>query len=124
VEDQNGQSLQRRHSSLDRSLADLREEFAGLTTRTDWGELRIEPLLQHARSLQRVLRSPKFSRETSRLTNGVVMFRADLIYLRENVKALKAILESEKNSSSRRPVASGGQRARQTAGRTRGGTIA
>lgn len=97
------------------ALEELREEFSGLTPKTDWVRLRIEPLLQHARSLQRLLRSPQFSRETSRLTRGVVMFRSDLIYLRENVKALKVILEYAKKSQSGRAAASAGQRMGQTA---------
>jgi hypothetical protein len=102
------------------TLEDLKDEFAGLATRTDWVQLRIEPLLHHSRSLLRILRAPEFSRETSRLTKGVAMFRSDLIYLRENVKALKAILESEKKSISRRPAASASQRVTQAAGRRRG----
>lgn len=53
------------------ALERLREEFSGLTPKTDWVKLRLEPLFQHARELQRLLRLPKFSRETSRLTRGV-----------------------------------------------------
>ncbi len=81
-----------------KALEELKEKFSGLDSRTDWTKLRIEPLLEHARSLEGLLRSPKFSRETSRLTRGVVMFHSDLVYFRENVKALKAILEAEKKS--------------------------
>ncbi len=83
-----------------RELEELKREFSGVASRTDWTKLRIEPLLEHAKSLERLLRSPKFSRETSRLTRGVAMFHSDLVYLRENVKALKAILEAEKRSHS------------------------
>ena len=87
-----------------RALEELRNEFAGVASTTDWTKLRIEPLLDHAKFLERVLRSPKFARETARLRRGVVMFHADLIYLRENVKALKEILEVERRSHRRRPV--------------------
>ena len=81
-----------------RALEELRNEFAGVASTTDWKKLRIEPTLDHVKSLERVLRSPKFARETVRLRRGVVMFHADLIYLRENVKALKEILAVEKKS--------------------------
>lgn len=101
------------------ALEELRKAFSRFTPRTDWVKLRIEPLLQHARSLQRLLRSPKFSRETSRLTRGVVMFRSDLIYLRENLKALRTILEVEKKAQSGRAAASASQRVEQAAGRRR-----
>jgi len=35
---------------------------------------------------------------------GVVMFHSDLVYLRENVKALKEILKVERKSHQRRLV--------------------
>jgi len=47
---------------------------------------------------ERLLRSPKFARETARLRRGVAMFHSDLVYLRVNVKALKEILEVERRS--------------------------
>jgi hypothetical protein len=78
-----------------RALEELKKQFSGVGSTTDWTKLRIEPLLDHVRSLERLLRSPKFARETARLKRGVVMFHADLIYLRENVKALKAVLAVE-----------------------------
>jgi len=81
-----------------RELEDLKKRFSDIASTTDWTKLRIEPLLEHARSLERLLLSPRFARETSRLTKGVVMFHSDLVYLRENVKALKAILEAEKRT--------------------------
>jgi hypothetical protein len=81
-----------------RALAELKEEFSRVASATDWTRLRIEPLLEHARFLERLLRSRKFLRETSRLPRGVVMFHSDLVYLRENVNALKAILEAEKRA--------------------------
>jgi hypothetical protein len=79
-----------------RALEDLREKFAGIVTKTDWIALRIEPLLQHVKHLEGVLRSPQFSRELTRLRHGVAMFHADLVYVRENIKGLKAILTREK----------------------------
>jgi hypothetical protein len=85
-----------------RALEELRKEFSGVASTTDWTKLRIEPLLDHVKSLERLLRSPKFARETARLRRGVVMFHSDLVYLRENVKALKTILEIEKRTHRRR----------------------
>jgi hypothetical protein len=90
--------------STRRALKELKKEFSGLASTTDWTHLRIEPLLNHVKSLERLLRSPKFARETTRLRRGVVMFHSDLIYLRENVKALKEILKVERRSHRRRPV--------------------
>ena len=78
-----------------RALEELKRQFSRLDSKTDWSKLRIEPLLEHARTLERLLRSPRFSRETSRLRRGVVMFHSDLVYLRENVRALKVILKAE-----------------------------
>ena len=66
-------------------------------------EAAIEPLLEHVKFLERLLRSPKFARETARLRRGVVMFHSDLVYLRENVKALRAILKLEKRFHPRPP---------------------
>jgi hypothetical protein len=80
-----------------RALAELKKEFSALASTTDWTKLRIEPLLDHVKSLERLLRSSKFARETARLRRGVVMFHSDLIYLRENVKALKEILAVERS---------------------------
>ena len=87
-----------------RALEDLKKEFSGVASTTDWTKLRIEPLLDHVKSLERLLRSPKFARETARLRRGVVMFHSDLVYLRENVKALKEILKIENNLHPRRPT--------------------
>src|SRR5215468_10449219 len=87
-----------------RALEELKKEFSGLASTTDWTHLRIEPLLVHVKSLERLLRSPKFAGETARLRTGVVMFHSDLIYLRENVKALKRILEVERRSHRDRSV--------------------
>src|SRR5262252_1340335 len=89
---------------MKRALEELKKEFSGVASKTDWTKLRVEPLLDHVKSLERLLRSPKFARETARLKRGVVMFHSDLVYLRENVKALKKILEVERKSHGRRPV--------------------
>jgi hypothetical protein len=101
-----------------RELQELKRQFSGVASTTDWIKLRIDPLLEHAKSLEKLLRSPKFSRETSRLTRGVVMFHSDLVYLRENVNALKAILQAERTSHSRgarsQRVASRARRRKQT----------
>ena len=83
-----------------RAIEQLKKEFLGVASTTDWTRLRIEPLLEHVKFLERLLRSPKFARETARLRRGVVMFHADLVYLRENVKALKGILRIEKRKAS------------------------
>src|SRR5262249_47904075 len=87
-----------------RALEELKKEFSGVASTTDWAKLRIEPLLDHVKSLERLLRSPRFARETARLRRGVVMFHSDLVYLRENVKALKQILNVEWRSRRGRPV--------------------
>ena len=79
-----------------RALEQLKKEFLGVASTTDWMKLRIEPLLEHVKFLERLLRSPKFARETARLRRGVVMFHSDLVYLRENIKALKEILKIER----------------------------
>src|ERR1700745_172498 len=86
------------------ALEQLKKEFLSVASTTDWTQLLIEPLLAHVKFLERLLRSPKFARETSRLRRGVVMFHSDLIYLRENVKTLKQILDVERKSRRRRPV--------------------
>src|SRR5882724_4086919 len=90
--------------STRRALEELKKEFSSIASTTDWTKLRIEPLLDHVKFLERLLRSPKFAREAARLRRGVVMFHSDLVYLRENVKALKEILEVERRSHRRRPV--------------------
>jgi hypothetical protein len=87
-----------------KALEELKNEFSRVTSTTDWTKLRIEPLLDHVKSLERLLRSRKFARETARLRRGAAMFHSDLIYLRENVKALKEILAVETKSQRRRPA--------------------
>jgi predicted nucleic acid-binding Zn-ribbon protein len=81
---------------LRNSLEKLRDEFSNLDTKTDWTKLRIEPLLKHTESLEQLLYSPEFSKEFSRLRKGVGMFHSDLVYLRENIKILENMLQSEK----------------------------
>jgi hypothetical protein len=83
------------------ALKKLRNEFSNVASATDWTKLRIEPLLAHVKALERLLRSPRFARETARLRRGVVMFHSDLVYLRENVKALRKILQIERKSRRR-----------------------
>ena len=83
---------------LRNDLEKLRENFSGLGSKTNWTKLRIEPLLRHLDSLEQLLHSGEFSREFSRLTKGVELFHSDLVYLRENVKGLEKVLQSEKKS--------------------------
>ena len=84
---------------LRKALEELKEEFSLLgSSKTNWTKLRIEPLLNHLDSLERLSQSEEFSREFSRLRKGVTMFHSDLVYLRDNVKAPEALLQSEKKS--------------------------
>ncbi len=83
--------------ALRKTLEKLREDFAGLGSKTDWTELRIEPLMKHLESLEQLLGSEQFSHESSRLRKGVALFHSDLVYFRTNVKELKKILEAEKS---------------------------
>jgi hypothetical protein len=81
---------------LKKALEKLRKEFSGLHSRTDWVHLRVDPVLKHSSELERLVTSRRFSKEFSRLTEGVVLFHSDLVYLRANVKELQKILETEK----------------------------
>jgi molecular chaperone GrpE (heat shock protein) len=84
-------------------LVKLREEFSRLvSTKTHWVELRIEPLLRHLDSLEQSLHSKKHSHEFLRLRKGVALFHSDLVYLRENIKELEKVLQSEKRPPKRR----------------------
>ena len=83
---------------LRKDLERLREDFAVLDSGTDWTRLRIDPLLKHLDSLEQLLNSGEFSREFSRLRKGVALFHSDLVYLRENVKGLEKLLQSERKS--------------------------
>jgi len=82
--------------ALRKTLKNLKEDFSGLGSKTDWTELRIDPLLKHLESLERLLRSDQFSDESLRLTKGVKLFHSDLVYFKTNVKELKKILQSER----------------------------
>ena len=84
-----------------KTLLDLKREFLRISTSTDWTKLRIEPLLKHVSALERLLLAPQFSSESARLRKGVVMFHADLVYIRANIKALKEILAAETKSTGR-----------------------
>lgn len=84
---------------LKKALEELREEFSDLgPSKTDWARLRIDPLLKHIDSLEQLLHSKEFSQEFSHLRKGVVLFHSDLQYLRENVKGLEKLLQSETKS--------------------------
>lgn len=83
---------------LRKRLEELQTKFSHLPSRTDWVDLRVAPLLRHAKALEQQLTSRRFSQEISRLTKGVVMFRSDLVYLRTNVLALGKILRSEEKA--------------------------
>ena len=83
---------------LKKALLQLREEFTRLgPERTDWARLRVDPLLKHVETLERLLHSEEFSGEVAHLRKGVAMFHSDLVYLRANVKELGELLESEKS---------------------------
>jgi len=80
-------------------LERLRTDFSSLgTTKTNWIELRIDPLLRHLDSLEQLSHSKQHSLEFLRLRKGVAMFHSDLVYLRENVKGLELMLQSERKS--------------------------
>jgi prefoldin subunit 5 len=83
---------------LRRALEELAQDFARLDSRTNWARLRVAPVLKHARALEQILNSPKFSRELERLNRGVELFRSDLVYLRANVAGLERLLSSSKQS--------------------------
>jgi hypothetical protein len=84
------------------ALEKLRRDFPRLGSKTNWTKLRVEPLLKHVKSLERLMQSDQFSQEFSRLRKGVVQFHSDLVYLRTNVKALEAAYRSEAEALSRR----------------------
>lgn len=97
---------------LRNTLEKLKEEFSNLGSKTDWIELRIDPLLKHLESLEQLLHSGQFSGESSRLRRGVELFHSDLVYFRTNVKGLKEILQSEKKISEDKKQVSKRARAR------------
>ena len=80
--------------ALRKRLEELRESFSQFHPKTNWAKLRINPLLKHAKSLERLLGAEEFSQEFSRLSRGVAMFHSDLVYFRSNVRALEGALET------------------------------
>jgi hypothetical protein len=86
-----------------KALEMLKAEFSKLHSRTNWTKLRVEPLLRHVKQLEQQLKS----QGSTRLTTGVRMFHSDLVYLRENVRGLKEVLQSEKESLRRKPKTPG-----------------
>ena len=83
-------------------LEELKREFSHLRSRTDWNRLRVEPLIRHVASLERILASERFEAELARLRRGMGMFHSDLVYLRTNLSALKDTLRREKKAAERR----------------------
>jgi hypothetical protein len=83
---------------LRRDLEKLKRSFFQVNPRTNWARLRIDPLIQHVTSLEKLLRSKEHSREFMRLRKGVVLFRSDLVYFGTNVRGLKNILDAEGRS--------------------------
>jgi|SRR5271157_2800049 len=81
--------------ALRQALEKLNRDFPKTGSKTNWTKLRVEPLLQHVRSLEKLMESDEFSREFSRLRKGVAQFHSDLVYLRTNVKALEDAFQSE-----------------------------
>jgi hypothetical protein len=86
---------------LRKSLEHLREEFSHLNLPTDWVRLRVDPVLKHAKELEALVTSRRFSKEFSRLTKGVALFHSDLVYLRTNVQALRKLLRVEAKKRAR-----------------------
>jgi len=81
---------------LKKALVKLKDEFSAFDSGTGWTKVRIEPLLKHAEALEELLNSPGFPDNSARLRGIVVMFHSDIVYLRENVKALEKTLASMK----------------------------
>jgi hypothetical protein len=84
--------------ALRKNLEKLKTAFSQLPTRVDWTRLRVDPLLRHAKQLEHHLKS----QGSARLSKGVRLFHSDLVYLRENVKGLNAVLQSERKSLQRK----------------------
>jgi hypothetical protein len=61
-----------------KELEALKKQFQGVASTTDWTKLRIDPLLEHVNSLERLLRSPSFARETARLRRAVALTRSQI----------------------------------------------
>jgi hypothetical protein len=81
------------------ALEELNARFLNLnpdSVKTNWVKLRIDPFLNHICSLEQLSRSAEFSKEFSHLRKGVRLFHSDLVYLRENIKGLKELLDKQK----------------------------
>ena len=78
-----------------RALLNLRSEFSKIEPSTDWIRLRIDPLLEHLKLLEALVRSWK----SYPLRGAVPMLHSDLVYFRENINGLKRVLASEKKRS-------------------------
>ena len=83
---------------LRRTLLKLRAEFSEIEPSTDWVRLRVEPLLEHLKLLEALVRSW----ESYRLRGAVPMLHSDLVYFRDNINGLKQVLASEKKWSQAR----------------------
>lgn len=79
-----------------KTLEQLRKEISHLDSDTDWVRLRVDPILKHTKELERLLSSPRFSAEFSRLKKGVPLFHSDLVYLRTNVNELRKLIRRPK----------------------------
>ncbi|PTX98893.1 hypothetical protein [Opitutus sp. ER46] len=85
-----------------KTLQSLKREFSQLPSKTNWARLRIDPLLKHVTNLDRLLNSPQFAQEHARLRQGVRMFHSDLVYLRDNIAALKKLLAEAQRRAEKR----------------------
>jgi len=84
--------------ALRKDLERLKADFSKFGPKSNWAERRVKPLLSHVRQLESQLKSAK----STRLSKGVRMYHSDLVYLRENVRALEQILASERKSFMRK----------------------
>jgi hypothetical protein len=75
-----------------RTLLRLRSEFSKFEPSTDWVRLRVDPLLEHLKLLERLVHSW----ESYPLRGAVPMLHSDLVYFRDNVNGLKQVLASER----------------------------
>ena len=77
------------------TLLNLKSEFSKFEPSTDWVRLRIDPLLEHLKLLEALVRSW----ESYPLRGAVPMLHSDLVYFRENINGLKRVLVSGKKKS-------------------------
>ena len=82
-------------SEFRRTLLNLKSDFSKFEPSTDWVRLRIDPLLEHLKRLEALVRSW----ESYPLRGAVPMLHSDLVYFRENLNGLKRVLVSEKKKS-------------------------